>query len=95
VRPRSAATEAEWVSASDLAEQAYCPRAYWYRHHPPSESAARAAERAPGRSAGIAYHTRYLQGELRRETTGAYALWLAAAIGLGLVVLALWWAGLR
>ena len=34
-----------WVSATDLAEYAYCPRAWYYRHHPPPEGPAPGSDR--------------------------------------------------
>ncbi len=61
-----------WVSASDLAEYAYCPRAHWYRDHPPSG--------APGRSTaarrGERFHRRELRSERRRESSAALYLLL-------------------
>jgi CRISPR/Cas system-associated exonuclease Cas4 (RecB family) len=70
-----------WVSASDLEEYAYCPRAHWYRHHPPPggprpESVARSR-------AGQRYHERELGAERRREEHGAGYL---AAVLVGLFV---------
>lgn len=35
-----------WLSVSDLAEYAYCPRAQWYRHHPPDGPTSAASERS-------------------------------------------------
>jgi len=72
-----------WVTASDLAEYAFCPRAHWYRLHPPREGeTASARDRA---TAGSRYHRRVLGDERRRaEHPGAY--WTALAVGLVLVV---------
>jgi hypothetical protein len=72
-----------WVSASDVADYAYCPRAHWYHDHPPrggatSEARARA-------DAGVRYHRRELSAERRRaEHGGAY--WAALALGVALVL---------
>jgi len=67
-----------WVTPSDLAEYAFCPRALHYRKtrdDPGSEAAAR----------GAAYHRRRLSAERRRDEHGRLA-WAAVALG---VVLAL------
>jgi len=71
-----------WVTASDVAEYAFCPRAHWYRTHPPPEGTTRAAaERA---AAGVRYHDRVLGAERRRaEHRGAY--WAALAVGMALM----------
>jgi hypothetical protein len=74
-----------WVTVSDLSEEAYCPRARWYRDHPPSAEAAREVRDAPGRRAGIAYHARTLRREVRREGSGAWP-WVVGALGLLLLV---------
>jgi hypothetical protein len=85
---RDRARRSSWVSASDLAESAYCPRAQWYRHHPPSPEAARAVEAAPARRAGVAYHTRTLGAELWYERAGTWP-WVVGALGLLLVIAAI------
>jgi hypothetical protein len=84
-----------WVSASDLAEQAYCPRAYWYRYHPPSREAARRAESDPRRASGVTYHTRFLEQERRQESGGATVAWAAFVLGIAFVLAALYWSGYR
>lgn len=76
--------ETPWVSASDLAEYAYCPRAYWYRNHPPPGPVPRGSRHRA--EAGVRYHTRTLRSERARESNaGTYLL----AIGIGLVLLAI------
>jgi hypothetical protein len=71
-----------WVTASDVAEYAFCPRSHWYRTHPPAggttpEAGARAA-------AGVRYHDRVLGAERRRaERGGAY--WAALVVGVALM----------
>ncbi len=72
-----------WVTATDLADYAYCPRAHWYHDHPPPEgSTPEAKVRA---SAGSRYHARVLGAERRRaERGGAY--WVALAVGAVLVL---------
>jgi CRISPR/Cas system-associated exonuclease Cas4 (RecB family) len=75
------------VSATDLAEYAYCPRAHWYRDHPPAGAPDRGAQRRA--DAGRRYHAHELGGERRRAEHGvAYwgALLLGAVLFLGAVV---------
>jgi hypothetical protein len=69
-----------WVTPSDLAEYAFCPRALhyrWTRDDPGSEPAAR----------GTAYHRRRLSAERRRDEHGRLA-WVAVALGAILVLVA-------
>ena len=70
-----------WVSASDLADYAYCPRAHWYQRHPPRG--------APGPAAsarrGVRFHRRELRSERRREESAGIYL-LLAILGVALVV---------
>lgn len=78
-----------WVSASDLAEYAYCPRSYWYSTHP---------EETPGRPSvnpraveGIRYHRRALGAEGRREGHGGlYVGLLVVGLAIVLVGLVVW-----
>jgi CRISPR/Cas system-associated exonuclease Cas4 (RecB family) len=75
--------EIPWASASDLAEYTYCPRAYWYRTHPPPGEVPRGTQRRA--EAGTRYHTRELRSEGARESNaGAYLV----LVGIGLVLLA-------
>jgi hypothetical protein len=77
-----------WASASDLADQAYCPRAHWYHDHPPEGGPTRSArDRA---EYGQRFHARTLAGERRRaEHGGAY--WAALALGILLALGAVVW----
>lgn len=77
-----------WVSASDLADYAYCPRAHWYQQHPPPDGP---APGSPARSAaGRRYHAEALGAERRRDARGA-AYWLALLVGVGLVLGGIAW----
>ncbi len=78
-RPPSGA----WTSASELAEYAYCPRAWWYRAHPPLEGPTQESRRSA--QAGARYHDRALSTERRRDRHRLAAAGLLA-IALGLVV---------
>ena len=78
------APSGRWTTPSELAEYAYCPRAWYYRTTRP--------EPAPsaGQRAGVAYHRRELGGERRRADHGRL-LWclVLAGIALGLLGVAL------
>ena len=74
-----------WVSVSDLAEYAYCPRAQWYRGHPPVEPPSPSSVRSAHR--GTAYHQEHLSAVARLEARGPG--WGIAALLLGLLVLGL------
>ena len=70
-----------WVSASDLAEYAYCPRAWWYRGNPPTAGRAPESERAS--RAGERFHRRELAEDWRSDQYGrAYLLLIVVAIVL-------------
>ncbi len=80
----AAAPPPRTITASELAEFAYCPRAWWYSAHPPSggpepQSLARAAE-------GRRFHDARLGAVERREAWGAAAV--AAAIAALLLIAA-------
>lgn len=66
--------DTRWVTPSELAEYAYCPRAHYYRR--------RYGAPPPGRSlrAGQVYHARALGGELRRAMHGR-TYWAVIAFG--------------
>jgi CRISPR/Cas system-associated exonuclease Cas4 (RecB family) len=70
----------DWASASDLAEYAYCPRAWYYRTHEPARPVSSAARRAS--AAGERYHRSTLATEERRErhVTGYLAALLVAVL---------------
>ena len=70
-------TGTDWVSASDLAEYAYCPRALYYRRASPN---APPPERALD---GARDHARRLGAERRRaEHPGA--IWAGVLLGLAI-----------
>jgi hypothetical protein len=72
------------VSATDLAEYAYCPRAFHYRREYPNAPA------TPEALEGRAYHLRVLGAERRRDA-GRGSSWIALLLGGVLVVLGLAW----
>jgi len=73
----------DWASATDLAEYAYCPRAWYYRKNAPDAPVDRRARRAS--DAGERYHRSTLAGEERRERYGA-AYWVALVVAALLVI---------
>ncbi len=83
--------DSPWVSASDLAEYSYCPRAHWYRDHPPVGRPIPGADRL--RRRGRRFHRRALQSERRREEHVRTYVALALT-GAGLLAIALYLAGI-
>lgn len=67
-----------WTTPSELAEYAFCPRAHWYRNHPPaggpSGDGVRRAE------AGERYHARTLRATRLHAERGA-SYWLLVVVG--------------
>ena len=77
-----------WVSASELAEYAFCPRAHHYARHP---AQAPIAPEAPERRAeGERWHERTLAAEVDLERGGyRRAAWLLG-LAVGLLGLLAW-----
>jgi hypothetical protein len=74
------------VSASELAEYAFCPRALYYRRHPggrPVASDASERERA-----GVVYHERTTRSDRRWAETSTIPYVLLLLLGIGLLALA-------
>jgi CRISPR/Cas system-associated exonuclease Cas4 (RecB family) len=82
------ARDGGWVSASDLADYAYCPRAHWYQGHPPPDGPAPAARERS--ESGRRYHADVLGAERRREERGG-AYWVALLVGVVLVLGGIAW----
>lgn len=80
--------DAGWTSPSDLAEYSYCPRAHWYRHHPPSPGPSRSSQ-ARSRF-GAQYHRRVLLGDERRERHGT-VYWIVLLLGFSLLLAGAVW----
>jgi CRISPR/Cas system-associated exonuclease Cas4 (RecB family) len=80
-------SDPRWITPSELAEFAYCPRAHYYRLRYGPEPASADSER------GERYHRQVLGAELRRATRGAN-YWMLVAVGslltVGGVVAFLW-----
>jgi hypothetical protein len=81
-----AAEDGAWASVSDLAEYAYCPRALWYRHHPPAGGPA--PDSALDRSRGEQFHARRLSAVATRAEPARWP-WALLALGAILVLVAL------
>ncbi len=79
-------SQGPWVSASDLAEYAYCPRSYWYSTHPQTVGGNVAPH--PRARQGVRHHQRTLSAERsHQEHVGLYVALLL--VGLALVALSL------
>ena len=76
-----------WVSASDLADYTYCPRSFYYRHHPPAQGPTRASEVSS--SYGERFHRAELTASLRAERH--LGGWIGAAVASVLVLGILAW----
>lgn len=69
------------VSASEVGDYAFCPRAHWYSTHPPDGAPAEAALRRA--DAGTRAHARALRATERRAGSG-WAYWLLLLVGVAL-----------
>lgn len=78
----------DWVSASDIAEYTFCPRALYYRRHPPTSGPLPDAVRSAAR--GSEFHARRLPEMERVESAGAAWWWLGAAALLLALGVAVW-----
>ncbi len=81
--------EAPWLSASDLSEYTFCPRAYYYRHHPPASGPTLASEREA--RLGERRHQRALNSVRHRETRAWVWLGLLAFSLLGVTIVVAGW----
>lgn len=83
--------EPRWVSASELAEHAFCPRAWYYRGH--GGESLRTEDSIRDLAAGARFHADRLTSVGRRDrwagAAQAVALLSAALVGLGLFLLTL------
>lgn len=80
-------------SASELGEYAFCPRAQYYRHHPPGGPPNPQTEQDVAR--GDRYHERSGAAILRRQRSARAWVWVLLAAGGGLAALVvIAWVGL-
>ena len=77
-----------YVSASELAEYAFCPRAHYYQQHP--EGRATSAESSVRADAGVRYHTRVARSERSWSESSALPWVVATLVGAGLLLGVLW-----
>jgi len=75
-----------FVSASELSDWVFCPRAHHYRGHPPPGGEDLAA--SVSRAAGTRFHGRYLAHEVSASRP-ARGLWVLGALGALLLLVAL------
>ena len=80
---------ADWATASDLAEFAFCPRAHYYRHHPTE------ARVAPGalRSADLGREYHELRALRVAERDAHVGRWAAAVLVAILILAVVAWIG--
>lgn len=70
-----------WVSASDLAEYAYCPRSHWYSTHPEEVPVGTPVD--PRARRGQRYHQRTLAAERDHDRhVGRYIALLLIGLAL-------------
>ena len=86
---QNAREPARWASVSDLSEYAYCPRAFYYRHHPPEVPPE--PETVARQRSGTRYHQRQLSVELVSERYRSWWAIVALAAAASLAAVALWW----
>ncbi|HYK93906.1 MAG TPA: hypothetical protein VEY07_07700 [Thermoplasmata archaeon] len=84
-RSGGAAPVARWVSASEIGEYTYCPRAWWYHGHPPP--GAPRGEMLERQEWGTRFHEADLRATRRRDEWSG-ALVLAAIVSFVVLVLA-------
>ena len=77
-----------WVSASDLADYAFCPRAHYYHEHPPDGTPDSVAKRRA--RVGRRYHAAVLGAE-RSRAEHARAYWAALLLGIGVAAGGMLW----
>ena len=91
--PRSAeAAPSRWVSVSDLAEYSYCPRAAWYRQHPPPGGPDPQSVRSLAR--GSRFHQQDLTRTVRTESSGGLG-WALIAVAAAVLVVGAYLGGVR
>jgi hypothetical protein len=79
------------ISAHELASYAYCPRAWWYDHHPEEVPQISHDRNQAGFARGDAFQDRLLASHVRAQQTSVGPYVVAAGIALALLVVVLWW----
>ncbi len=70
----------DWVGAAEIAEYAYCPRAFWYsRHRPDAIPPPRSAR---SQSRGEAFHAREGRAQLRERPASSATGWALLLVAL-------------
>ncbi|MCI4324909.1 MAG: PD-(D/E)XK nuclease family protein [Thermoplasmata archaeon] len=80
-----------YVSASELADYAFCPRSHYYRQH--AEGRTPAAGAVARERAGTSYHLRTI-GADRRWAAASPFPWVAAVLAGGAILVLLLWLAL-
>ena len=79
------------IIAHDLASYAYCPRAWWYDHHPEEVPQVSRARNQVSFARGEAFQDRLLASHVRAQQTSVGPYVVAAGVALALLVVVLWW----
>ena len=79
------------VAAHELASYAYCPRAWWYDHHPEEVPQISRARNQAGFVRGDAFQDRLLASHVQAQRTSVGRCAVAAGVTFLLLLGVLWW----
>ena len=79
------------VAAHELASYAYCPRAWWYDHHPEELPEISRDRNQAVFARGDAFQDSLLASHVRAQQTSVGPYVVAAGVALALLVVVLWW----
>ena len=79
------------VTAHELASYAYCPRTWWYDHHPKEVPEISRDRNQVSFSRGDAFQDRPLASHVRAQQTSVGPYVVAAGAALALLMVVLWW----
>lgn len=82
------------IAAHELASYAYCPRAWWYDHHPEEVPAISRDRNQTGFARGDAFQNQLLAYHVRAQQTSVGPYVVVAGVALSLLVVVLWWSHL-
>lgn len=76
------------IGAHELGTYVYCPRAWWYDHHPGSLPGGPPREEY---SAGLAFHEAAMRAHVRHQEGSGAPYGAIAAVGILLLGVMVWW----
>ena len=79
------------VAAHELASYAYCPRAWWYDHHPEEVPQISRARNQASFVRGDAFQDRLLASHVQAQRTSVGPYAVAAGVTFLLLLGVLWW----